>query len=375
MNSKIFIPKTCRVGFQHRDDTFTKRLAYVIYYDAKGILRKETSWQGWCHLPEHKGHRCGFQMCELDGIEPWDFENVPTSGFVLNKGVRRFNWSHFGSGRSMIRIYDPRGIEMEVTPDNLIGILMHTDCSHREIQGELVYAWHGTELMLLPCSSEEYQAAQNYTALQGTRLTAKELREGSAYVTKNEEQLVYVGKHLYYEIKDSYRDTVRRVGTKQHIFCDLDGKVFKPIRSVPNTISAAVNEHCHPEFSTWLANYLASAQSAAVAEWITKPIPDDEWNKEWETGEYHSHPSISAFVRVGDVFRRVTIQHSKFGRSSWRRSVLQGIVYDVGETVNKDGSTTYHSYGFEDSEYRPVTDRSIFMELWAKFDNGLIQKW
>jgi len=364
MKSKIFIPKTCRVGFQHRDDTFTKRLAFVIYYDAKGVLRKETSWRSWCHLEKTKDH---------EAIEPWDFENVPTSGFVLNKGVRRFNWSHFGSGRSMIRIYDPRGIEMEVTPDNLIGILMHTDCSHREIQGELVYAWCGTELMLLPCSSEEYQAAQNYTALQGTRLTAKELREGSTYVTKNEEKLVYVGKHLYYEIKDSYRDTVRRVGTKQHVFCDLDGKTFKPIRSVPNTISAVVNEHCHPEFATWVASYLASAQAAAIVEWITKPVPEEEWSKDWETGEWNKYPSISAFVRRGDTFGRVAIQHSKFARSGWRYRTPNGIVYGVSETINPDGSSTYHGYGCE--EYSLVTDRSIFVELWAKFDNGLIQKW
>lgn len=41
MKSNIFIPKKIKVGFQERSDTFTKKLAYVIYYDQKGKLRKE----------------------------------------------------------------------------------------------------------------------------------------------------------------------------------------------------------------------------------------------------------------------------------------------------------------------------------------------
>ena len=102
----IFIPETCRVGFKERQDTFTGKLAYVIYYDADKKLRKEVSWKGW----------------RDEKIDAFDFPNEPTSGFVLNKGIRRFNWSGFGTSRSMIRIYDPRGIEFEITPENLIGL-------------------------------------------------------------------------------------------------------------------------------------------------------------------------------------------------------------------------------------------------------------
>ncbi len=41
MNTNIFIPKKLKVGYQYRDDTFTGKLAYVIYYDEKNKLRKE----------------------------------------------------------------------------------------------------------------------------------------------------------------------------------------------------------------------------------------------------------------------------------------------------------------------------------------------
>lgn len=47
MKSNLFIPKKIHVGFQKRSDTFIGNLAYVIYEDEKGKLRKETSWNSW----------------------------------------------------------------------------------------------------------------------------------------------------------------------------------------------------------------------------------------------------------------------------------------------------------------------------------------
>lgn len=67
----LLIPQKIKVGYQDRSGTYTGRLAYVIYYDQKGKLRKEASWQNWRDKQ----------------IEPDDFENIPTEGFVLNKKV------------------------------------------------------------------------------------------------------------------------------------------------------------------------------------------------------------------------------------------------------------------------------------------------
>lgn len=39
MNSNIFMPKQINIGFQERKDTYTNKLAYVIYFDEKGILK------------------------------------------------------------------------------------------------------------------------------------------------------------------------------------------------------------------------------------------------------------------------------------------------------------------------------------------------
>jgi len=66
MTTQLFIPKKIKVGYQKRKGTYTEKLAYVIYYDAKGKLRKETSWDNWRDKK----------------IEPEEFDNEPHGGFM-----------------------------------------------------------------------------------------------------------------------------------------------------------------------------------------------------------------------------------------------------------------------------------------------------
>jgi len=71
VNTNIFVPKQINVGFQNRKDTYSGKLAYVIYFDEKGKLRKETSWNSW----------------RDENIPNEIYDNEPTEGFVLNKKV------------------------------------------------------------------------------------------------------------------------------------------------------------------------------------------------------------------------------------------------------------------------------------------------
>src|SRR5581483_10905297 len=123
----IFLPKRINVGYQKRTDTFTGKLAYVIYFDGKGKLRKETSWNSWRNK----------------AIPNEEFDNVPTEGFVLNKkvGGNKYNWN---PRQTYSRIYDPRGFEFEITIPNLLYILENTNCiKGKGIEGKLVYGWEG----------------------------------------------------------------------------------------------------------------------------------------------------------------------------------------------------------------------------------------
>lgn len=210
MSDNIFIPKKIKVGFQNRDDTYTKRLAYVVYYDNKGVLRKEKSWNSW----------------RDQKIEPKEYDNNPQDGFILNKGIQRYGWSHFSSNRSYIRIYDSRGIEFEITPENLIGILMETTCSKRELEGKFVYAWCGSELVLLPCGSEEYQKAVKYTDRQDLSISATELKPGCSYTTKKGEEVIYLGKFKYDAW--NYTSNRKRKFSKKFVFASPKKSEYDP---------------------------------------------------------------------------------------------------------------------------------------------------
>ena len=203
MEQKLFIPKKIKVGFQNRKDTFTGKLAYVIYFDEKGVLRKERSWTGWCD----------------SNIPSFEFDNDPRNGYILNKGIQRY--SDWGSGRSVIRVHDPREFEFEISVDNLIGILMHSDVTKRDIQEECVFAWAGPELVLLPVNSAAYQASVEYTNKQDQKISTKDLVKGVTYQQKkNDDTYTYLGFFPWWEwVYDGneYKNVHANKG-KKHIF-------------------------------------------------------------------------------------------------------------------------------------------------------------
>lgn len=185
MENNIFIPKKIRVGFQERDDTYTQKLAYVIYYDAKGKIRKETSWDSW---RDHK-------------IKPVEFDNEPTGGFVLNKkvGGYKYDWN---VRNTYVRVYDSRDFEFEISVPNLLYILENTSSiKGKGLEGEFVYGWSGTELVLVPTSSPDYVEMSKLNELRhsNTKVSSKDLVLGATYKHKSNVNMVYMGRFDKYE--------------------------------------------------------------------------------------------------------------------------------------------------------------------------------
>lgn len=212
MEDQLFIPEKIKVGYQNRSDTYTKKLAYVIYYDKKGVLRKEQSWQGWRDKK----------------ITADDFNNVPTEGFVLNKGVGGARQSYGWNTRNeYIRVFDPRNFEFEISVANLLFILQEcTSVKGKGLEGTFVYAWSGKELVLLPTCSLEYQNSAAYTSLQSDKVSAKDMMPGCSYLTKKQETWLYLGKFDYYNYTYTYSNG-RHYGlavSKQHIFINETNK-------------------------------------------------------------------------------------------------------------------------------------------------------
>ena len=177
----IYIPKKIKVGYQNRYDTYTKKLAYVIYYDEKNKLRKETSWNNW----------------RDEKIEPDDFDNEPTRGFVLNKKVGDYSGDWGNHRQAYCRIYDPREFEFEITINNLLYILENCDClKGKGLDGEFVYGWDRKDLILIPVDSPDYKEIKTRTdkIQNGKKFKGKDLIIGATYLTKNNEQWIYMGR-------------------------------------------------------------------------------------------------------------------------------------------------------------------------------------
>lgn len=141
----LYIPKKIKVGFQNRTGTYTGKLAYVSYIDSKGVFRKEKSWQQW----------------RDKNIKPIELDNSPQEGFCLNKEIERYNWSHFSSNRSYIRMYDPRGIEFEVSPENLIGILTESNCLREVLKVNLYMLGMAQNWFFYPVFQKNIQMLRN----------------------------------------------------------------------------------------------------------------------------------------------------------------------------------------------------------------------
>jgi hypothetical protein len=184
----VYIPEKLKVGFQNRSGTYTGKLAYVIYFGPKGVLKKEKGWQSWRDR----------------NIEPQEFDNSPTEGFVLNKKVGGYanDWGSFRQDMSTYpirsvnslnlaeaiefctraavqptayaRVFDPRGFEFEITLPNLLYILQHTNSiKGKGLEGKFVYGWEGTELTLIPEGAPEFSSIQDFSEILNSRTSVK----------------------------------------------------------------------------------------------------------------------------------------------------------------------------------------------------------
>lgn len=262
LSTKLFIPKTIMVGFRERADTFTGKLAYVIYFDETNVLRKQKSWDCWRNK----------------SIEPITYENTPKSGFILNKGVQRSNrWAN--SGRSVIRVYDSRDFEFEISIDNLLGIISHSDVSKRDIMEECVFAWNGSNLVLLPCNSVEYQESISYTAKQNTTISTKDLIPGYRYVKKKSDDFyTYIGRFDWWEFDNVVASGACMVLGKKHInkgkkHIFWDGRKFM-LLSV-STLSAAISDSIVDEYPYLVDQFFSTYHSQAIVGMQIAPLMYD----------------------------------------------------------------------------------------------------
>lgn len=243
----LFIPQKIKVGYQERSDTYSGKLAYVIYYDTKGKLRKEASWNSW-------------RDKEIQDNE-WD--NTPISGFVLNKKVGGYQY-HYDMRQTYARVYDPRGFEIEITVPNLLHILECTDCIRgKGLVGDFVYAWDGTELVLLPTSSPNYEELQQKTTtlLTGTPIKGSELKPGRTYTTINGEEFVFLKKSpkINYSVSTYHFPLDEKLPPQEECYTKtanrfwfMNGGYLTSLSSVTGKFYSCVDENVHPNYQEYI---------------------------------------------------------------------------------------------------------------------------
>lgn len=298
MSAKLFIPKKIKVGYQERSGTFTGKLAYVIYYDEKGVLRKEKSWEGW----------------RDSNIEPQEFDNTPMPGFIFNKGIQRFaEW--YGSGRTVFRLYAPHDFEFEINGDNLINLLMHSDVSKREILEPCVFAWSGTELILLPTNSVEYQESVQYTERQSLKVSTKELVPGHQYSRKKQDgTLTYIGRldwwsftnnsgKKYSSGKGDFR--YHKNTGKKHIFYNESTKSFEALGAA--VLSHEINDQVVENYAYLVDEFYKLYVSQPITGCKVVPrIPEPVTTEHWYNEHY---PTMYMFDTETSQLRTISVSY------------------------------------------------------------------
>lgn len=255
----IFIPKKIRVGFKNSDDTYTNKLAYIIYYDSKNKIRKEPSFLGWIDK----------------SIPTIELENTPQAGFVFNKGVQHGN--SFSYSTSKIRVHDHRNFEFEIDIGNLVEIMKHCNISHQEISEKCVFGWEGGNLILIPVNSSIYKNAVAFTQKINEPLNVKTFVAGQLFKNKNGDEMLYLGDFQATKIKKSSGYDNSIVKKKQSFFYNVKSKSYHECGKA--TMIERVVEETHPEFAAALENLQVGLHKWNFTKFDIQPISDEEFIK------------------------------------------------------------------------------------------------
>lgn len=351
MRSCIFIPKTINVGYQNRSETYTGKLAYVIYYDEKGKLRKETSWNGWRdkNIPNN------------------EYDNIPTEGFVLNKKAGDYStgWDH---RHAYCRVYDPRGFEFEITIENLLYILENANCiKGKGLEGEFVYGWDGKDLVLMPVESPDYKEISEFNRIVHSNecIKAKDLIVGATYLTKDNESWIYMGK---FDVYNRYGDW----DSRGKYFWFWNGDYFEQYRSMPkNRFIKCIDDKCSEKYADIFEKleenpeYSPYDSSKDEYKYFTlDDFKEKHGNYLWAKNQFISEYYAKGNKRVFDFLKQddglYIVRKEQISQDYWRtRNYVE--VTDIFPTASKMVKLNRYPYNdIEEKHMIPVTIEQIF---------------
>jgi hypothetical protein len=280
MATTTTIPSRLYVTIQYRKDASTESglLGFASPYEKNAAFQKRKVTQdSWAYgsganvtiddednvIVSGEGRRGGYggagtwdaTMLFMAKCYPIIIDNVPVEGFQIAKSVRRYGgWG--GSGNVLWRLADPRGFELEIGSENFARIVDCTTIVNGVIQGKCVWGREAGKNLLLPESSEPYQAAAALTAKVNTKVSLKDVQIGDTVdlLISGEERTKYqyLGKYFLLqrdELDHANSDrvtwyTFNKLQTERYIFKSTDDGSYMAV-STPK-VSAILEKIATP---------------------------------------------------------------------------------------------------------------------------------
>lgn len=155
-------------------------------------------------------------------------------------------WNH---RQTYVRVYDPRGFEFEIEVPNLLYILENTNSiKGKGLEGEFVYGWDGKELVLIPTESPDYKELTEFNKqlFSGNKIYAKDVIVGATYRTKENSELIYIGKFDEYT---EYSWRQQDNNGKKFYFYDRKNNRFNRVKSIPGYLIEVLDEKCVDDYA------------------------------------------------------------------------------------------------------------------------------
>jgi hypothetical protein len=375
MNNTLYIPKKLNVGFQERNDTYSGLLGYVIYWDDKGVLRKEGSWESWRHKPGNKkSYQRDNDVVYGDNVAPQVLDNEPMEGFVLNKQIGGARYSYGWNARiERVRVWDPRGFEFEISIPNLLFILQETTSSKgKGLEGKFVYSWAGKELVLLPTESQEYKESTKYTNLQGKKVTAKEMLAGKIYTFKDKEQCIYLGRHECI-LEFNYNSLQKQEYKKYHVFVNTTTGEYRYENGFTK-LATVDSENIVDNYSDLLetftnTKYYTKVKRVFVEEFKLTPEYFEE-NKEYSFNNFLIETSKNQYTYVTLQTKNYNYVDGKWIRTDDNFSIYynDNKYFNIGDDKLFNYNNNYNSYNSEKYYYDGSFQTQYNRGNWGNID-------
>ncbi len=233
---------------------------------------------------------------------------------------------------------------------------MHSDVSKREILEECVFAWAGTELVLLPTNSSDYQAAIDYTKRQDTKVSVKELVKGRQYTKRKNSNEVYtyigffdwwefVGVNGKYPWSGNGSKHVKK--GKKHIFQykTADGNKFTPL-SV-STLSSELSDEVVENYAELVDSFYSTIHSQRITGIVIREFDKQkhrESQSRYDNRDYKSFPPcyILENDQLVNIQSFTVYAHSK--NITFDRFPINKSAYDISYDPDASIIVSIHSY-------------------------------